>query len=419
MLTVSPVTGHTLSPPVNPPICKKNGCDEVRHAGGTIALILLSLMLPVLWGFGVQQDAKPTESPLRELFLSLPEKHRNDPHWLFRESEARLAAGSGEIDLILLNGVARIAIGDVEGFREQLRKAARLRFYKFEKPPLHAIQPFINELLNHLRDREALLRRINQKPDRAFLHYQLGCLLLPVSSELALAPLEKAVSLDRKYYDAWRKLAITHEERMDWERAEAVWERIVLLKPEDFRPFLKVAEMRIRRGDFNGALSWYREGLTKKLYKEHYEPFRQIVEESIARLDGLRSQREVALRTMQKLREALRDMPHDTGTIHEIARIHLEGLEDIRTAEMWCNRGIRQDDTDHRFFLMLYKIYSRLGQNREAMDHLIAAIHEGPATIRAAYLNDLRGNVERLLLADALKGKTHVDELVDYFSMHY
>ncbi len=390
----------------------------MKHHGPLISLAALVLFLGYLF-LATAEAIEPAKSPIRTLYLSLPEKVRNDPGAFLAETERLVGRGTSEVAALLLNGVGRLASGDVEGFAERLARVKRLRFYKFEKPPLFSVQHFVNEILNHMRDRDTLRRALALRPDRAFLHYQFGCLLEPLSNDDALPHFLETVRLDPKYYDAWLKIAEIYERRMDWDRAEHAWERIVVLKPEDFRPFLKVGHMRLRAGDFAGAESWYFEGLRKKLYLGNYEAFRETIESAVALIPSLREKRDVELRKVQKLTEAVRNAPTDLTLLHEIAESWLERLEDAKMAETWAQRMRNVDDGDWRAALLLYKIYERQGRNREAMEMLVVALAGGPDRIRAAYRIELQRLVERTLLDDILHGRARIGEIVDYFAMHY
>lgn len=394
------------------------GVSSVKHHGSSLSLGMMLLFLGYLF-HATAQAVEPAKSPIRQVYLSLPEKVRDDPQRLLAESERMVGRGTSEVAALLLNGVARLATGDVEGFAERLARVKRLRFYKFEKPPLHSITHFVNEILNHIRDRDALLVKLARHPRRAFVHFQLGSLLLPLSAEAALPEFLRAVQIDPKYYDAWLRIAETYEAQMDWDRAEYAWERIVTLKPEDFRPFLKVAHMRLRRGDFAGAESWYHEGLRKKLYAANYEAFRETVASSIELIPSLREKREIELRKIQKFVEALKDSPADRELLHEVASAWLERLEDLKMAETWAHRLRNVDDADWRAAMLLYKIHARMGQNRQALDHLVVALAEAPERVRAAYRIELRRQVEKTLLEDLLAGRARIGEIVDYFAMYY
>jgi hypothetical protein len=86
---------------------------------------------------------------------------------------------------------------------------------------------------------------------------------------------------------------------------------------------------------------------------------------------------------------------------------------------MWSQRCLNYDDTDWNAYLRLFDIYHRLGRNREAMENLISAMHEGPKKIFDGYRNELKRTVEKTLLLDLVAGKPRMNEIVDYFSMYY
>jgi tetratricopeptide (TPR) repeat protein len=307
----------------------------------------------------------------------------------------------------------------VEGFSQNLKKTKRMRYYKYEKEPLYSIRDFVNSLLNHIRDKNKLVRKIKSTPRNSFLHFQLGVLYVELSQSSAIPYFKAAIKLKKQYYEAYLRLAAIYENMMDWDRAEVLWEKMVTIYPQDYRPFFKVAHMRLLRGDFSGAENWYHEGLRKKLYKDNFKIFRKIIEEKVVNIPKLRDRREVALRKVMKLKETLKSTPNDTDVIDEISKIYYEDLQDIRMVEMWSNKQLYYDDTDYRAYLRLYKIHKKLGDNRVAMNNLIWAIYEGPSKIREVYLNDLKNIVEKTLLLDSTNGKAKVSELVDYFSMYY
>jgi tetratricopeptide (TPR) repeat protein len=390
----------------------------MKHLGAMTALTILLFCFCVLFAFNVQAT-EPFESEFRKTFQSFAEKERNNPYWLSKKVRGIMADGTIEVSTVLLEGVAKLAMGDVEGFSRSLKKTKRMRFYKYEAAPLTQVQGFVNEILNTMRDRNGILSRIKMTPRSAFNHFQMGVLYRNISVGESVVFLRNALRLNPKYYDAHLKLAEAYEEMMDWERAEEVWERVVVLRPEDYRPFLKVAHMRMRRGDFQGAENWYREGLTKRLYEKHYKAFRQIVTELMDNIPQMRSQREVELKKIQTLRQSLKTTPNDTLSINEISRLFLEVIGDIRSAEMWSQRCLNYDDTDWNAYLRLFDIYHRLGRNREAMENLISAMHEGPKKIFDGYRNELKRTVEKTLLLDLVAGKPRMNEIVDYFSMYY
>lgn len=391
----------------------------MRHSGSQISLVALGLFLAYLFQATAGGAIEAAKSPIRQLYLTLPDKVRDDPSRLLAETDRMIGRGTSEVATLLLDGVARLANGDVEAFAERLARVKRLRFYKFERPPLFSIQWFVNAILNHMRDRNVLAARLADHPNRAFLHYQMGCLALDLSPSTALPHFLRAVQIDAKYYDAWLKIAEAYENMMDWDRAEQAWERIVVLKPEDFRPFLKVGHMRLRAGDFASAESWYAEGLRKKLYLANYEAFRETIAGAISLVPNLRDERDIELRKIQKLTEAVRNSPNDVDLMTEIASLHYEKLNDAKLAETWCHRAINAADEDWRPYLLLYKIHKQRGDNRLAVENLTAALHECPDNIRTAYKVELQRIVEKMLLEDVTLGRAKIGEIVDYFAMYY
>ena len=333
--------------------------------------------------------------------------------------EAEIRKGSPSSETFVLLAIAKLASGDVESFVRNIKKANKVRYYKFRPHPLSKYEPFVNRFVNVLRTMREIDNRFEIYPNSSMLYYQTALLCESFNRRLAGYNLEKAIRLNRDFFDAHIKIAELYEENMDYNRAIEHWRRIMELRPYDFRPYYKICHLASKFGNYTIAKGIYEIGMRKKMTLHEYKEFQQVIQSLVEDFPRLKSEREVQVQKLIKLREVVQADPLNIDALIEITETYLNGLYDIKSAEQACVKAIHIDQLNYKCHLHYSKILETLGDVDKAYFELLFAITEGGSKIKAAYITELTDLYERKLISDMVEKKLKVNELVDYLSVYY
>ncbi len=333
--------------------------------------------------------------------------------------EAEIRKGSPSAETFVLLAIAKLAGGDVESFVRNIKKANKVRYYKFKPHPLSKYEPFVNRFVNVLRTMREIDNRFEIYPNSSMLHYQTALLCESFNHRLAVYNLQRALSLNRDFFDAHIKIAELYEESMDYNRAIEHWRRIMDLRPYDFRPYYKICHLASKFGNFTIAKGIYEIGMRKKMTLHEYKDFQQVIQSLVEDFPRLKNEREMNTQKLIKLREVVQADPLNIDALIEITQTYLEGLCDIKSAEQACVKAIHIDQLNYKCHLFYSKILETMGDVDKAYFELLFAITEGGPKIKAAYLTELTDLYERKLISDMVEKKLKVNELVDYLSVYY
>ncbi|EKD68992.1 MAG: hypothetical protein ACD_47C00327G0001 [uncultured bacterium] len=333
--------------------------------------------------------------------------------------EAEIKKGSPTAETYVLLAIAKLANGDVESFVRNVKKANKVRYYKFKPHPLSKYEPFVNRFVNVLRTMREIDNRFEIYPRSSMLHYQTALLCDGFSRKLAIYNLQKALRLNSDFLDAHLKIAELYELSMDYNRAIEHWREIMDIRPYDFRPYYKICHLASKFGNFTIARGIYELGMRKKMSLHEHKEFQQVVTELVADFPRLASEREVLAQKLIKLKEVVQADPLNIDALVDIAETYFTELSDIKNAEQACVKAIHIDQLNYRPHLLYSKILECFGDVDKAYFELLFAITEGGAKIKAAYITELTDLYERKLISDMVEKKLRVNELVDYFSVYY
>lgn len=333
--------------------------------------------------------------------------------------EAEIRKGTPSAETFVLLAIAELAGGDVESFVRNIKKANKVRYYKFRPHPLSKYEPFVNRFVNILRTMREIDNRFEIYPDSSMLYYQTALLCESFNRRLAIYNLQRALRLHRDFFDAHIKIAELYEKSMDYNRAIEHWRRIMELRPYDFRPYYKICHLASKFGNFTIAKGIYEIGMRKKMTLHEYKEFQQVIESLVEDFARLKNEREINTQKLIKLKEVVQADPLNIDALIEITQTYLEGLCDIKSAEQACVKAIHIDQLNYKCHLLYSKILEVSGDVDKAYFELLFAISEGGPKIKAAYLTELTDLYERKLISDMVEKKLKVNELVDYLSVYY
>ncbi len=333
--------------------------------------------------------------------------------------EAEIKKGSPTAETYVLLAIAKLASSDVESFVRNIKKANKVRYYKFKPHPLSKYEPFVNRFVNVLRTMREIDNRFEIYPNSSMLYYQSALLCADFNRKLALYNLQKAIRLNRDFLDAHLKIAELYEQCMDYNRAIEHWKIIMEIRPYDFRPYYKICHLSSKFGNFTIAKGIYELGMRKKMTLHEHKEFQEVITSLVEEFPRLKSEREVQSEKILKLKEVVQADPLNIDALLEITETYLSGLCDIKSAEQACVKAIHIDQLNYKPHLLYSKILEAFGDTDKAYFELLFAVTEGGARIKAAYLNELTDLYERKLISDMVEKKLKINELVDYFCVYY
>jgi len=383
-----------------------------------ILMIALTAAL-VIFGAARSEAAVNGGSVLYQKFAGLENYMDITASSLAATMEAEIKKGSPTAETYVLLAIAKLANGDVESFVRNVKKANKVRYYKFKPHPLSKYEPFVNRFVNVLRTMREIDNRFEIYPRSSMLHYQTALLCDGFSRKLAIYNLQKALRLNSDFLDAHLKIAELYELSMDYNRAIEHWREIMDIRPYDFRPYYKICHLASKFGNFTIARGIYELGMRKKMSLHEHKEFQQVVTELVADFPRLASEREVLAQKLIKLKEVVQADPLNIDALVDIAETYFTELSDIKNAEQACVKAIHIDQLNYRPHLLYSKILECFGDVDKAYFELLFAITEGGAKIKAAYITELTDLYERKLISDMVEKKLRVNELVDYFSVYY
>ncbi len=358
-------------------------------------------------------------SSLYVKFTELEDYMKNSASELEAGMESRIRKGGSDAETYVLLAIARLALSDAEGFVRNIKKANKVRYYKFKAHPLSKYEPFVNRFVNVLRTMREIDNRFEIYPGSSMLYYQTALLCESFNRRLAVDNLQKAISRNRDFLDAHIKIAELYEIGMDYNRAIEHWKKVMELRPYDFRPYYKICHLSSKFGNFTIARGIYEIGMRKKMTLHEHKEFQEVIKNLVDNFPELMREREINQQKLMKLKEVVQADPLSIDALTEITRTYLEGLYDIKNAELACVKAIHIDQLNYKCHLFYSKILDMLGDTDKAYFELLFAITEGGPKIRAAYLTELTDLYERKLISDMVEKKLKINELVDYFSVYY
>lgn len=384
-------------------------------------VILMIVLTAALFIFGAARTEAAVNggSALYRKFAGLENYMDITASSLAATMEAEIKNGSPTAETYVLLAIAKLANGDVESFVRNVKKANKVRYYKFKPHPLSKYEPFVNRFVNVLRTMREIDNRFEIYPGSSMLHYQTALLCDGFSRKLAIYNLQKALRLNRDFLDAHLKIAELYELSMDYNRAIEHWRAIMDIRPYDFRPYYKICHLASKFGNFTIARGIYELGMRKKMSLHEHKEFQQVVTELVEDFPRMASEREVLAQKLIKLKEVVQADPLNIEALVDIAETYFTGLSDIKNAEQACVKAIHIDQLNYRPHLLYSKILECFGDVDKAYFELLFAITEGGAKIKAAYITELTDLYERKLISDMVEKKLRVNELVDYFSVYY
>lgn len=384
-----------------------------------LMVLLLAFFAPLATSAEPASAAVNGGSSLYRKFAALENYMEITASSLAATMETEIRKGSPDSETYVLLAIAKLAGGDVESFVRNVKKANKVRYYKFRPHPLARYEPFVNRFVNVLRTMREIDNRFEIYPRSSMLHYQVALLCDGFNRKLAIHNLRKALSLNRDFLDAHLKIAELYELSMDYNRAIEHWRAIMELRPYDFRPYYKICHLSSKFGNFTIAEGIYELGMRKKMTLHEHREFQQVVTDLVADFPRLRDGRELLAQKLIKLKEVVQADPLNIDALLDIAETYFHELSDIKNAEQACVRAIHIDQLNYRPHLLYSKILECFGEIDKAYFELLFAITEGGAKIKAAYLTELTDLYERKLISDMVERKLKVNELVDYFSVYY
>lgn len=341
------------------------------------------------------------------------------PSELAATMEAEIRSGKASVETYILLAIAKLAGNDVESYMRNVKKADRLRYYKFKAHPLTRYDAFTNRFVNVLRTLREINNRFEIYPNSSMLYYQTAMLCKEFSKKLAIENLKIALKLNRDFLDAHLKIAELYEECMDYNRAIEHWREIMDIRPYDFRPYYKICHLGSKFGNFTIARSIYELGMRKKMSLHEHKEFQQVIADLVAEFPRLASEREITAEKLLKLKEVVQGDPLNIDALLEIAETYFTDLSDVKNAEQSCVRAIHIDQLNYKSHLLYSKILDALGDVEKAYSELLFAISEGGEKIKDGYITELTDLYERKLICDMISRKLKINELVEYFSVYY
>lgn len=359
------------------------------------------------------------DSELFQKFMTLPEDARDSAFSVKEKLNKEVRAGKAGVETYVVIAIAELASGDVELFMRNIKKANKLRFYKFQPHPLGKYQPFINNFVNLLRTVREIKNRFEIYPNSSALHYQLAVLAHEYDKKYAIKCLKKAVSLYSDFLDAHLKLAEIYEECMDYNRAIEEWTIVMDLRPYDYRPYYKICQLGSRFGNYTIAKGIYELGQRKKMNLHEHKEFQEVIKDLVADFPRQAGERRLAVEKVSKLGEVVQADPMNADALLEIANTYFTELSDIKQAEQACVRAIHIDQLNYKPHLLYSKILDVLGDTDKAFAELLFSVTEGGAAVKDGYITELTDIFEKKLMSDLIQGRLRVADMVNYFSVHY
>jgi len=389
----------------------------------TIALLALILaafsapLIPPSDAFAAGGAGK--DSALFRKFMALPEDVRSSSFNIKDALHAQLKKGTTEVETYVILAIAELASGDVELFMRNIKKANKLRFYKYLPQPLGKYQPFINNFVNLLRTVREINNRFEIYPNSSALFYQLAVLSHEYDKKYSIKNLKKAVSLYDDFLDAHLKLAEIYEECMDYNRAIEEWTKVMDLRPYDYRPYYKISQLGSLFGNYEIAKGIYELGQRKKMNLHEHKEFQEVIGDLVRDFPRQAEERELATQKIMKLGEIAQADPMNADALLEIAQTYFTELRDVKQAERACVRAIHIDQLNYKPHLLYSKILDALGDTDRAFGELLFAVTEGGRAIRDGYITELTDIFEKKLMSDMIQNRLKVSDMVNYFSVYY
>ncbi len=376
------------------------------------AILILSLQSAVNAGM-------PAESKLYKKFIKLPADAQNSSFELKRLMRAEIKSGTCEVETYILMAIAELADGDVELFMRNVKKANKLRFYKFQPFPLAKYEPFVNHFVNVLRNSRELHNRSEIYPNSSMIFFQFAMLCREFDKKFAILNLKRAINLYDDFLDAHLKLAELYEECMDYNRAIGEWGKIMQIRPYDFRPYYKICHLATKMGDFTIGEEIYEKGKRKKESLHEHKEFQEVIEALVADIPRLREERKIAVEKLIKIKELVQNDPLNIDALLEASEVYYNTLCDIKQAEQACVKAIHVDQLNYKPHLLYSKILWTLGETDKAYEELLFTTLEGGEKVKNAYTTELIDLCEKKLISDMVQNKLKMVDLINYFSIYY